>query len=311
MGPAPEVLARIAAIASDNRSGADLLARQAAEALELQAGESWRATSELREALTGAARRLVAAQPAMAPIFQLANAALFAADGCVDAVSLSGAVIAVCRRFTARIQTAQEVISEAARREIPEGGTVLTHSSSSTVLAALLSACRAGRRFSVICTESRPMFEGVALAKALAAARIPVTLIADAAVYHHFQKASLAVSGADTIAWQGVLNKAGTALVALAARAHRKKFLVLAGTHKLFPADRELIWERSENPREILPEECAGLHVSNLYFDLTPLDLVTAVVTEEGTFSPATVRRRLRRLQVHPALASTGAPPAA
>ncbi len=302
MGPAPEVLARVTEIASDNRSGADTLARKAAEVLELQAAGPSPDGPALREALVEAARLLVAAQPAMASIFNLANAVLFAIEGIHDAPSLRSAVTAICRRFAAEIATAHEAISQAAREQIPDGGTVLTHSYSSTVVDALLGAWRCGRRFSVICTESRPLCEGVALARTLAAAHIPVTLIADGAVHHHFQQASLALSGADSVARQGVLNKAGTALLALSARARRKKFLVLAGTHKWLAPGGRLVWVRRENPHEILSEDIAGVCVSNVYFDLTPLRLVTAVITEQGAFAPAAVRRRLRELKVHPAL---------
>jgi ribose 1,5-bisphosphate isomerase len=311
MEPAPEVLARVAEIASDNRSGADTLARKAAEVLELQAAAPSTDGTGLREALAEAARLLVAAQPAMASIFNLANAVLFAIEGVDDAPSLRNAVISTCRGFTAKIARVHEVISEAAREEVPDGGTVLTHSYSSTVADALLGAWRCGRRFSVICTESRPLCEGVSLARTLAAAHIPVTLIADAALHHHFQEASLALSGADTVAREGVLNKAGTALVALSARARRKKFLVLAGTHKWLAPARRLVWVRRENPREILPEDIAGICVSNVYFDLTPLRLVTALITQQGALPPAAVRERLGELKVHPALVGRRAAPAA
>jgi ribose 1,5-bisphosphate isomerase len=301
MEPAPEVLARVAEIASDHRSGADTLARKAAEALQLQAGAPSADGTKLREALAEAARRLVAAQPAMASIFNLANAVLFAIEGVEDLSALRSLVTSACRGFTAKIAEAHEAISQAARAHIPDGGTVLTHSFSSTVAAALFAAWRSGRRFSVICTESRPLCEGVTLARTLAAARIPVTVIADAAVHHHFRKASVALSGADAVAREGVLNKAGTALMALSARAHRKQFLVLAGTHKWLPPGRKMAWERPEDPREILSEDIAGVGVSNVYFDLTPLRLVTAVISEQGAFPPAAVRRRLGELELHPA----------
>ncbi len=310
MGPAPEVSARVAEIASDHRSGADTLARKAAEAVELQAAAPCADATNLREALAETARLLVAAQPAMASIFNLVNRVLFAIEGLCDAPSVRNAVASVCRGYTAKIAEAHQAISRAALEQIPEGGTVLTHSYSSTVAAALLGAWRSGRRFSVICTESRPLCEGVSLARTLAAAQIPVTLIADAAVHHHCRKASLALSGADTVARHGVLNKAGTALLALAARAHRGKFLVLAGTHKCLPPGRRLVWERLENPHEILSEDIAGVRVSNVYFDLTPLGLVTAVITEQGALPPAAVRRRLGELKVHPSLAGRHRAPA-
>lgn len=310
MAPAPEVLARVAEIASDNRSGADTLARKAAEMLEFQAGGSCTDASALRHLLEETARLLVAAQPAMAPIFNLANTVLFAIEGCRDVSSIRAAVSSTCRRFTAEIEKAQEAISEAACQRIPEGAVIVTHSFSSTVATALLGAWRKGQRFSVICTESRPVLEGIALAKVLAGAGIAVRLITDAAIYRHMAGATLAMSGADTVALQGVVNKAGTALLALAARAHRRRFLVLAGTHKFLPASRELSGEPSRDPREIVPEEIAGVTVSNLYFDLTPLSLVTAILSEDGVHPPARVRRRLLGLKVHPALTARLAPPA-
>src|SRR5690606_41726653 len=59
------------------------------------------------------------------------------------------------------------------------------------------SAQRAGRRFSVICAESRPVFEGRQTAAALASYGIPVRLVVDAAAMHAVAEAQMVLVGAD------------------------------------------------------------------------------------------------------------------
>lgn len=61
--------------------------------------------------------------------------------------------------------------------------TIITHSYSSTVLNSLVYAKKSGRNFIVICTESRPINEGVKLAEKLGKNKIKVKLIVDPALF--------------------------------------------------------------------------------------------------------------------------------
>jgi methylthioribose-1-phosphate isomerase len=184
---------------------------------------------------------------------------------------------------------------------IRDGMTVLTHGNTGrlattgdgTALAILYEAARRGRRFSVLATETRPLFEGSRLtALELRAAGLPVELIADAAAAGLIARGAVhcAVVGADRIAKNGdVANKVGTYPIALACATHQIPFVV-AAPWSTFDHDLE---HGSQIPIEERPEDevlhCAkasmappGVHARNPAYDITPARLVTAIVTDRG-----------------------------
>ena len=73
-------------------------------------------------------------------------------------------------------------------------------------------------RFDVICTESRPINEGVNLAAKLGGEGIRVKLVIDAAVCSILPQAQIVLIGADSLSAKGLVNKIGTLCLALAAR---------------------------------------------------------------------------------------------
>jgi translation initiation factor 2B subunit (eIF-2B alpha/beta/delta family) len=255
---------RIESIRDDRRSGARELAREAAETLSLAARSAPASVGEVAEAL-------IAAQPSMAPMVNLARRAAAAGD-----------VPAACREFLDAMDRAGASIAARAAALIADGMTVLTHSSSSTVLAAFERAREAGTRFSVIAGESRPQLEGVSVAGRLGRAGIPVTLIADAAVSRSLPRAQLVFVGADSVSAESVVNKIGTALVALAARALDVPVYVLCGSEKFLPASYALPPEPAKNPREILDRELPNVTPENYYFEAVPRAWFTGIVTEDG-----------------------------
>lgn len=191
----------IDAIARDRASGAAELALRAAEALALAAPE------ELPEA----AAAVVRAQPAMAALYNAARAAL---AGELEA-------------FTTRLRASPEAIARRAEAVV-RGRTVLTHSYSSTVVRAL----QQGHPARVICTESQPGGEGRETAGRLGAEVIP-----DMAAYRALERVDAVVVGADAVTPECVVNKIGTAMVALAARERRVPVYVLCGSEKYVPAE--------------------------------------------------------------------------
>ena len=106
------------------------------------------------------------------------------------------------------------LISRTTNMIIDDGAVVLTHSHSSTVREALFHAWNGGKKFSVICTESRPMNEGTILAKKLAEKGISVTLISDSAVFHFIDRSDIVLLGADSIIRTSIRNKIGTSGIA-------------------------------------------------------------------------------------------------
>ncbi len=152
-------------------------------------------------------------QPAMAPLFHLANEALLATE---DAKTPREALLKIrsaTRRFLAQQSTLATRACGRALQVIPAGAAVLTHSGSSLVEAVIRRAAgrTRGKRFSsrirVICTESRPAGEGSQLARRLARSGIPTTRVIDAAAGEALEEADLFLVGADTVTPKGLIHK--------------------------------------------------------------------------------------------------------
>jgi translation initiation factor 2B subunit (eIF-2B alpha/beta/delta family) len=181
---------------------------------------------------------------------------------------------------------------------------VLTVSASSLVERAILRATRT-RPLAVVCLESRPAREGVALAERLAAVGCRVTLVADAAGPAQVAGVDAVLLGCDTLAPSGLIHKVGTLGLALAARRFGVPVYALTGPEKLLPAPVRGALDDGGPPDEVLEGGCvgAGVTVANRFFDLTPLDLLTGVVLPAGVVDGAEAGRQAAGRRVHPALA--------
>lgn len=171
-----------------------------------------------------------------------------------------------------------------------------------TALAVIFSAHESGKIVRVYADETRPLLQGARLtAWELTRRGIPVTLICDnmAAQVMKERRVDLAVVGADRIAANGdTANKIGTYGVALLAKAHGIPFYVAApsSTFDLAIPDGSKIPIEQRDPREITegfgkrtaPE---GVDVYNPAFDVTPAELIAAIITERGVIAPVTRER--------------------
>lgn len=314
--PAPRRLppawrARVVAIRDDHTSGAAALTAQAVAALgELAAwlddSSGGAATARPIVLVRAAAAELAAAQPVMAPLRRLGWTVLNAAGSqaaAADAATVAAAVRAAATAFMAAIEAHQEQAATHAAKLLPSQAAVLTHSASSAVEAALRRAAAAGRLAHVTCLEARPLYEGRLLAQRLAAAGIPTTLAVDALAARLVGAADAVLVGGDTVAPGGLINKAGTAALALAARACRVPMYAVCPSEKLLPRlprtgrkstpRRGLaVPDRAQPPEEVLAAPLPDVAVVNYYFDRTPLHCLTAVITEAGPLSPPQVRSR-------------------
>jgi translation initiation factor 2B subunit (eIF-2B alpha/beta/delta family) len=219
-------------------------------------------------------------------------------------------IAAELKKFERGLDRHNQKIASAAARLIKKGGVVMTHSASHTVKDALCRRWAAGKRFRVVCTESRPAREGALLARALARRGIPPVLITDALAFSMIKgdlertgKPDLILVGADSVSARGVINKAGTLGLALAARAWSVPFYVLAGSEKFAPRGYPLEKVIRDKPAsEILTALPKRLRVINRYFDITPLEYVTAIVSEHGVLRPERMHKTLSSIRIHPEL---------
>jgi methylthioribose-1-phosphate isomerase len=184
---------------------------------------------------------------------------------------------------------------------LADGARVLTHCNAGalataghgTALGVIRSAVAAGKRISVIADETRPFLQGARLtAWEMTQEKIPVTLITDNMAGHLMAQGEIdaVVVGTDRVAANGdVANKIGTYMVAVLAHRHRIPFYVacpLSTIDLSVRSGREIpIEERS--PQEVTGFREAqwaapGVQVRNPSFDVTPAELVTALITEKG-----------------------------
>ncbi len=188
---------------------------------------------------------------------------------------------------------------------IEDGSTVLTHCNAGalatagygTALGVIRAAIESGKRISVYCSETRPYLQGARLtAWELKKDHIPATLVTDNMVGHMMKAGRIdcVVVGTDRTAANGdVANKIGTYTVAVLAHRHGIPFYVAAPTSSIdlqCPHGGKIpIEERSSREvthifdRQIAP---SGIQVANPAFDVTPHDLVTAIITERGIARP-------------------------
>jgi methylthioribose-1-phosphate isomerase len=186
---------------------------------------------------------------------------------------------------------------------IEDGDVVLTHCNAGslatvdygTALGVIRGAIEEGKKIKVIACETRPRLQGAKLTcYELMRDGIPVTLISDTMVGYVMSRGMVdkVVVGADRIVRDAVLNKIGTYNVAVLAFEHGIPFYVAAPMStmdKSRTSEDAVIEER--NPNEVTNVGCEriapeGVKVLNPAFDITPLEYVDAVITEEGILTP-------------------------
>lgn len=288
-------------IREDRRSGAAELARKAAQQFRLWI-EGWTGDTRepFQEEVLHWGRALIDAQPAMVPLRQLVNQVLQALEGVEDLPAGRALACQATRDFARDLEGAVGQVAEQTVALLRDGQVLLTHSYSSTLLAGLRQAAQAGRKLEVICTESRPLGEGRHLSERLAEAGIPVTLIADGAAFQLLSRVDLILVGGDALTPAGLTNKIGTYGLALAARALGLPCYALCGREKLWPLPLPVPPEEQlREAEELWSQAPAAVRVLNFYFDQTPLNLLTAVVTQDGPLSPEGVRQVLQGMAVH------------
>ena len=190
---------------------------------------------------------------------------------------------------------------------IEDGDTVLTHCNTGTMatvsygtaFGVIRTAISQGKKINVIATETRPRLQGARITTFEAVSDgIPLTLIVDGAVGITMAKGMVnkVIVGADRITRTAVINKVGTFMLALAAKYHGIPFYSAAPATTFDLAkdsSSPVIEERDSKEvtqiqgRQITPK---GTRVFNPAFDVTPLELVTAVITDRGVFSAEQVR---------------------
>lgn len=204
----------------------------------------------------------------------------------------------VAEKFLRNLEQSKENIAKVGSRRIFHHSRILTHCHSSTVTGILRKAKLDGKSFEVVCTESRPVFQGRITAKEMLNSGIKTTMIVDSAVRHFMNQVDLVMVGADAITSEGnVINKIGTSMVALAAKEARTPFYVVSDLLKFDPltihGEYEKLEERSS--KEVWDNSPAGLIIRNPAFDVTRREFIHGIICEEGIISPHSINEVIFR----------------
>jgi methylthioribose-1-phosphate isomerase len=203
--------------------------------------------------------------------------------------------------FAAGLQAEQEAvdrrISAFGADRLAPGTRALTHCNTGalatggygTAAGVLKTAFADGRLELVWATETRPLLQGARLtAWELQRAGIPFRVVVDSSVGALIasRRVDAVVVGADRIAANGdVANKIGTYPIATVAARHSVPFYVAAPLSTIDPStpDGGAIPIEERDPSEVLTGDAPAL---NIAFDVTPAELVTAIITERGALEP-------------------------
>ena len=186
---------------------------------------------------------------------------------------------------------------------LDDGDTVMTHCNAGkmacvdwgTALGVIRSAVAAGKEINVIACETRPLNQGSRITTwELMQDNIPVKLITDSMSGHVMRKGMVdkVIVGADRITEDVVFNKIGTYTHSVIAKEHEVPFYVAAPVSTFdFEGWEDSVEIELRNPDELRffgKEQIAPLDVEvyNPAFDATPMENVSAIITERGVFEP-------------------------
>jgi translation initiation factor 2B subunit (eIF-2B alpha/beta/delta family) len=253
------------------------MARRAVEALVEVSEQPAASSEELLASLLTAGRQLARSRPGVGAVAGAVGRVLAAAcrNSQLDVEQLGQLV---GEEATALVDGRRRAAASIAiqLRERLEDAVVLTHSASATVREALLQSSPSR----VVCTVSSPQDEGRAFSEDLRAEGLEVELVEDNQAPRALEWASLLLVGADTVFRCGTLhNKTGTRALAEAAADECVPAIVACEVIKLAPI------EAHDDPALSTVED----------FELTPAELIQAIVTEEGTFLPEEIRALVDR----------------
>lgn len=276
------------AIADNTVPGGSAFGRAAAEVILLTVTNDPQLVGpRLAETLTATTNWLVATKPSMTSVRTVADLAISSAK-----TNGRGGVLAAMKAFIAESEAAIASIANHAEKFIPSGSTVLFHSYSGSLIQILRRAAEVNSDLTYLFTESRPYRESRRVVAALESLPIDFVSYSDAAVAIAAARADFAIVGADALFADGSFaNKTGTLPLALACRYVGIPLYVVTELSKLYIGPSSDV-EMEQRPPEEMHEGwdlavSSRVEVVNQFFELTPADLVTAYLTDQGVLAPS------------------------
>ena len=277
-------------IKNDTTHGADYISNLALKAMVQLASEEYSETEKLMRDMRSCAREIIKSRPSMSPLTSKIVELMIRIDPGLPLDEIREQVKESAKDIMKGKDERLERIVEHLHKETGDIESIFTHSRSSTVFGVI----RGLRAKEVICTESRPLFEGREMAKMLRDEGVDVTLVVDSAIAMFINKTDLSLSGADSVLADGsIINKVGTKLLAIAASDAGVPFYTVCDTYKFsllnyLGKDIEL---EEHDPEEVADIE--GVSVRNPYFEVTPSCLISGVITENGLMTSSNIKQHM------------------
>jgi len=273
--------------------GALDIAIAAAKAMKEEVGGG-KSTKGIIADLKRAEKKLKAARPTAVSLPNAVDYVLYLAEKNknLDREGFKHVMSEEIQKFIIEQERALERIAEIGANLIDKKDIILTHCNSDTVVTLLKQAWAEGKSMEVVCTETRPRFQGHLTARALKKAGIPVTLVVDSAARLMMKemKVDKVFVGGDTVCANGdLINKIGTSQIALSAKELGIDFIAAVESIKFSPQSvgGEMVEIEYRDPREVIkPGKIRGIRVLNPAFDITPAELIDMLITEEGIIPP-------------------------
>jgi len=201
------------------------------------------------------------------------------------------------QQFLKKLMAARGKVAHLGAGFITDGLRILTHSKSRVVLQTMKEAVSANRRFEVFVTKSSPDSSGEEMAKELAAAGIPCTVILDSAVGYVMEQVDMVMVGAEGVVESGgIINKVGSFTMAVCAKEMKKPFYVLTESFKfarLYPLNQRDLPDEYKYMASLLGSDLSKQHP---LVDYTPPAYITLLFTDLGILTPSAVSDELIKL---------------
>jgi len=270
--------------------GASAIRKQAIEALRISV-ELSRAKNveQLRKELKQSILMLATARPTEPETRAALRTILEASKKELPIEALKSSIIKACEDYQKDREKAMKKIAILGLKELKKCRTIFTHCHSHTVEDILKLLHKKGKLEHVICTETRPRFQGRITASHLTREGIKCTMIVDGAARTFIKDADAFLTGCDAILADGsIVNKIGTSLISLAAKQasvpHYVASSALSFDPETYYKKEEPIEERAAS--EVWEKKLKNLEIRNPAFDITEAKLVKAIICEKGIFSP-------------------------
>ncbi|MFL0796557.1 MAG: hypothetical protein K6L73_03580 [Cellvibrionaceae bacterium] len=251
-----------------------------------------RSEDEMKQALIGIAEKVKQARPSVAALEHSLDSWIHGIQDsdCNSVLGLVSHAQQLSKALHDENLKAIASIAEFAVDTLKSCHTIMTHSHCPAVFYTFKKL--KDHNVEVITTESRPGMEGLHLAKQLGKMGIHTHYITDAQMGLFAPKADAIVVGADSILDDGsAISKSGSYLLALAAAQARVPYYVCCESFKFSDTSTETARLENRNTAELNVPHSPLLQAHNIFFDVTPHNLITAYITETGLISPLNLKK--------------------